>query len=275
METFRQDLRFALRSLRNARATTLIAVLCLALGIGANTAIFSVVRAVLLQSLPYGEPERLVRINETGSRGIASVSGPVYFDMKAQRQIFEDVAAFAIVSADLGDAGEPERLRGVRGTVSLFTTLGVKPMIGRGFLASDEPPSGSPVVVISEGLWQRRFAADRRLVGTQITLNNNRYTVIGVMPRAFDFPMSTTRKEFWIPLAWVESQTETIARSKSWLASLPDWIPRRPRLASRSSRGNCPRHTRKRTRIEDSSCAASTELSSAEYGWRSSCCSGQ
>jgi predicted permease len=216
METLRQDLRFALRSLRNARATTVIAVLCLALGIGANTAIFSVVRAVLLQSLPYGEPERLVRINETGSRGIASVSAPVYFDMKAQRQIFEDVAAFAIASADLGDAGEPERLRGVRGTVSLFTTLGVKPMIGRGFLASDEPPSGSPAVVISEGLWRRRFAADPRLVGAKITLNNTRYTVIGVMPRAFDFPMSTTRKEFWIPLDFARAGGITNRNNRSF-----------------------------------------------------------
>src|SRR5437764_4521307 len=107
MESLLQDMRFAVRSLAKARLTTALAVLCLALGIGANTAIFSVVRAVLLQSLPYSEPERLVRINETGSRGIGSVSGPVYFDMKAQRQLFADVAAFGWVNADLGDAGEP------------------------------------------------------------------------------------------------------------------------------------------------------------------------
>jgi len=104
METFRQDIRFALRSLRNARATAIIAVLCLALGIGANTAIFSVVRAVLLQSLPYAEPERLVRFNEVGSRGIGSVSTPVYLDMTAQRQLFTDVTAYGTVAADLGDA---------------------------------------------------------------------------------------------------------------------------------------------------------------------------
>ena len=200
METLRQDIRFALRSLRGARTPTVIAILCLALGIGANTAIFSVVRAVLLQSLPYGEPERLVRLNETGSRGIGSVSPPVYFDMKAQRQIFADVAAFGAAAADLGDVGEPERLRGIRGTVNLFTTLGVKPLIGRGFVTSDEPPTGSPVVVISEGLWRRRFAADPKLVGSQITLDDQRFTVIGVMPSSFDFPMTTLRKEFWIPL---------------------------------------------------------------------------
>src|SRR6476620_8995752 len=115
METLRQDIRFALRSLRGARTPTMIAVLCLALGIGANTAIFSVVRAVLLQSLPYSEPERLVRLNETGSRGIGSVAPPMYFDMKAQRELFADVAAFVAAAADLGDVGEPERLRGERG----------------------------------------------------------------------------------------------------------------------------------------------------------------
>ena len=200
METFRQDVRFALRSLRNARSTTIIAILCLALGIGANTAIFSVVRAVLLQSLPYGEPEQLVRINETGSRGAGSVSAPMYFDMKAQARVFADVAAYSITNRDLGDAGEPERVRGVRGTVNLFATLGVKPLIGRTFLPSDEPPGANPVVVISEGFWRRRFAADPKTIGSQITLSNTRYTVVGVMPSAFDFPVSTLRNEFWMPL---------------------------------------------------------------------------
>ncbi len=215
METFRQDIRFALRSLRGARTSTIIAVLCLALGIGANTAIFSVVRAVLLQSLPYTEPERLVRFNETGSRGIGSVSPPMYFDMKAQRQIFADVAAFGPAAANLGDVGEPERLRGVRSTVNLFTTLGVKPLIGRGFMASDEPPTGGSVVVISEGLWRRRFAADPKLVGSQITLDDHRFTVIGVMPSSFDFPMSTLRKEFWIPLDFARFGSTTNRNNRS------------------------------------------------------------
>src|SRR3954471_19545197 len=134
MSALAQDVRFALRSLRNARGTTAIAVLCLALGIGANTAIFSVVRAVLLQSLPYGGPERLVRINETGSRGVGSVSAPIYLDMKAQQRVFEDVAAFTWGNSDLGGVGEPERLRGLLSTVNLFTTLDVNPILGRGFL---------------------------------------------------------------------------------------------------------------------------------------------
>src|SRR5215211_7283476 len=160
MELLRQDLRFALRSLRNARTTSIIAILCLALGIGANTTIFSVVRAVLLESLPYAAPEELVYLNELGSRGPGSVSGPVYFDMKAEHRIFADVAAWGRTSRDLGDAGEPERLRGVRSTTNLFSTLGVKPLIGRTFVESDAPPSGSTVVVLGEGLWRRRFGGD-------------------------------------------------------------------------------------------------------------------
>src|SRR4051812_47315691 len=145
METLQQDIRFAFRSLRAARATTAIAILCLALGIGANTAIFSVVRAVLLASLPYSEPEQLAYLNEVGSRGPGSVSAPVYFDMKAEHRIFADVAAFAGVSRDLGGAAEPERVRGIRSTTNLFSTLGVRPMLGRTFLSTDDPPTASPV----------------------------------------------------------------------------------------------------------------------------------
>src|SRR5437016_5534806 len=115
METFLQDVRYAGRSLRTGRGTTLIAAACLALGIGANTAIFSVVRAVLLEALPYRAPSRLVRVNEVGSRGPGSVSVPMYVDLKAQTRVFEDVAAYAPTSRDLGDVSDPERLIGVRG----------------------------------------------------------------------------------------------------------------------------------------------------------------
>jgi putative ABC transport system permease protein len=234
MDSVFQDVRFALRSLRSARGTTIIAVLCLALGIGANTAIFSVVRAVLLQSLPYSQPERLVRLNETGSRGPGSVSAPVYFDMKAQRRLFEEVAAFAPINRDLGDNGEPERLRGVRATVNLLSTLGVKPLIGRGFTASDEPPAASPVALISEGLWRRRFAGDPKLIGRQVTLSNTRYTVIGVMPSAFDFPISTLRNEFWIPLdfATVGGTTSRNSRSLQVVARLAPGLDSAHTMAS-------------------------------------------
>ena len=204
MDLLRQDVRFALRSLRNARTTSIIAILCLALGIGANTAIFSVVRAVLLEALPYASPQQLVSVNEVGARGPGSVSGAVYFDLKAERRIFADVAAWGRTSRDLGDVGEPERLRAVRSTANLFSTLGVKPIVGRTFVDGDAPPSATPVVVLSEGLWRRRFSGDPTIVGRQITLSNTRYTVIGVMPASFDFPITTLRTELWIPLDFAD-----------------------------------------------------------------------
>jgi len=222
MDSLRQDLRFALRSLRTARGTTVIAILCLALGIGANTAIFSVVRAVLLESLPYNAPEQLVTLNEVGTRGPGSVSVPVYFDMQRERGIFAEVAAWTRASRDLGDVTHPERLRGVRSTTNLFSTLGVKPILGRTFVVTDAPPSATPVVVISEGLWRRRFGADPGIVGRQITLSNTRYTVVGVMPASFDFPIATLRNEFWMPLdfASVGGTTQRNNRSLQLVARL-------------------------------------------------------
>jgi putative ABC transport system permease protein len=236
MDLLRQDIRFAFRSLRNSRATSIIAVLCLALGIGANTAIFSVIRAVLLESLPYADPQRLVYLNEVGSRGPGSVSAPVYFDMKAETKVFSGVAAWTYARADLG-VGDPERLLGVRGTTNLFSTLGAKPLLGRTLLPTDEPPSAAPVVVLSEGLWRRRFGADQKIVGTQIDLSNTRYTVVGVMPAAFDFPVAATRKDFWIPLdyAVIGGKTARNNRSLQVLARLAPGVDSARAMASLST----------------------------------------
>ena len=236
MDSLIQDIRFALRSLRNSRATSIIAVLCLALGIGANTAIFSVIRAVLLESLPYSEPQRLVALNEAGSGGPSSVSAPVYFDMKRETKIFTDVAAWTYARVDLG-VGEPERLLGVRGTTNLFSTLGAKPLIGRALLPSDEPPSANPVVVLSEGLWRRRFGGDQKIVGTQIDLSNTRYTVVGVMPAAFDFPIAAVHKDFWIPLdfAVIGGKEARNNRSLQVLARLAPGVDSARAMASLST----------------------------------------
>lgn len=204
MELFTQDVRYAARSLRSARGTTLIALACLALGIGANTAIFSVVRAVLFDALPYREPSRLVRVNEFGSRGLGSVSVPMYNDVRAQKRVFEDAAAWSPTSKDLGDVSDPERLRGVRTTTNFFSTLGAKPLMGRGFVETDAPPAGAPVVVISEGFWRRRLGAVPNVVGSAVTLSNRKYTIVGVMPSAFDFPISPMRQDFWMPIDYAE-----------------------------------------------------------------------
>jgi putative ABC transport system permease protein len=202
MELLVQDIRFALRSLRKHRSTTIVAMLCLALGIGANTAIYSVVRAVLLDALPYREPERLLKITETyilaGERGTnGSVSPDNFRDWRSQTRAFDDMAAYRDGSLDLGDVADPERLTGIRVTANMLGVLGARPVAGRGFLPQDDEPAAQPVVVISEGLWRRRFSADPKLIGSAITLGGTKYTVIGVMPASFDFPVSPVRNDFW------------------------------------------------------------------------------
>ncbi|HEY2378432.1 MAG TPA: ABC transporter permease [Gemmatimonadaceae bacterium] len=207
MESLIQDVRFAFRSLWKARLTSALAILCLALGIGANTAIFSVVRAVLLESLPFRDPQRLVMAYETyvrpgGKPASGSVAPANYFEWRKQTRIFSDLAAYMPISRDLGDIAEPERLRGLRATTNLFDVLGARPLLGRTFVEADQPPAGDPVVVISEGLWRRRFASDPNLVGSPITLQGVKVTVVGIMPARFDFPVSPVHNDFWAPFDW-------------------------------------------------------------------------
>ena len=219
MDSFLQDIRFALRSLRKNRGTTIIATLCLALGIGANTAIFSVVRAVLLESLPYRDASRLVRVYETfafqGQRGTGSVSVLNYKDWRAQQKVFDDLAAYSGTSRDQGDVAEPERLRGVRVSANLFSVLGTRPRRGRTFVEGEDTRGRENVVVLSDGFWNRRFAGDAGLVGRTITLNNTKHTVIGIMPPGFDFPIQSSHNDFWIPLVW--SPDEEQSRGSHWL----------------------------------------------------------
>ena len=207
MESLVQDIRFALRSLWKARVTTVVAIVCLALGIGANTAIFSVVRAVLLESLPFHDPQRLVMAYESiNAPGRSSTTGWVapanYFEWKKETRIFTDLAGFMPITRDLGDVTEPERLRGVRATTNLFRVLGSRPLAGRTFAEGDQPPAAAPVVIISEGLWRRHFASDPGLIGSTITLGGSKSTVVGIMPADFDFPVSPLRNDFWIPFDW-------------------------------------------------------------------------
>ena len=207
MESFVQDVRFALRSLWKARLTSALAILSLALGIGANTAIFSVVRAVLLESLPFRDPQRLVMVYETyirpeGKLATGSVAPANYFEWRTQTRIFTDLAAYMPISRDLGDIAEPERLRGQRVTTNLFELLGARPLVGRTFAESDQPPAAAPAVIISERLWRRQFASDPGVVGSPITLQGVKVTVVGVMPTSFDFPVSPLPNDFWVPFDW-------------------------------------------------------------------------
>ncbi len=188
METLWQDLRYSGRMLLKHRGFTLIAVLTLGLGIGANTAIFSIVNAVLLRPFPYHAPEQLVMIGEGGPGG--SVSYPNFADWRDDRKFFDAASAVrSNESFNFTGAGEPERVQGRLVSAGYFSLLGVKPSLGRDFLADDDRPGATPAVILSYGFWSRRFGNDQSIVGRQITLNNQSYTVVGVAPHSFQFGM--------------------------------------------------------------------------------------
>ena len=188
LDDLSQDLRYALRGLRKQRAFTAVAVITLALGIGANTAIFTVINTVLLRPLPYEKPDELVVLTETVSERPAGVSYQNYVDWRNQNTVFENVTALRPrESFNLTGAGESERLQGRLVSANFLSTLGIKPIRGRDFLAEDDQPSATPVAIISHALWQRRFGADENIIGKQLTLNSQQYTVIGITPPNFSF----------------------------------------------------------------------------------------
>ncbi|HEX9003613.1 MAG TPA: ABC transporter permease [Blastocatellia bacterium] len=194
MQTLLQDLRYGARMLLKNPGFTLIAVITLALGIGANTAIFSVVNALLFRPLPFREPERLVWIANTGTTGgLSSVTSRVanFNDWRAQNKSFEDLGAyfafFDYGSYNLVGVGEPERLIGVGVSQNLFSVLGIPPLLGRGFSDEESRWNGSQAVILSHNYWVRRFAADPGVVGRSLTLNDKPTVVVGVMPPTFDF----------------------------------------------------------------------------------------
>lgn len=182
-----QDLRYSLRMLLKKPGFTLIAVVTLALGIGANTALFSVVNAVLLRPLPYQEPDRLVILWEQASRMESSVAYPNFVDWRDRNQVFEKITAFRRESFNLTGTGEAERLSGRMVSADFFATFSKQPARGRDFTAADDRPGVAAVVILSHGYWQRRFGADEKIVGSQLTLNNRAFTVIGIAPADFQF----------------------------------------------------------------------------------------
>src|SRR5262245_41081906 len=188
IETLIQDLRFGARMLLKAPNYTLITVIMLSLGIGANTAIFSIVNAVLLRPFPYKDPERLVILRERYSAQGFSPSYPNFADWRAQNTLFESMAPVRTnESFNFTGAGEPERLQGRLVSAEFFSTLGVKPLVGRDFLAEEDRPGATPAAILSYGLWRRRFDEDPSVIGKQLTLNNQSFTVVGVTPPDFQF----------------------------------------------------------------------------------------
>jgi putative ABC transport system permease protein len=206
VDALRQDLRYGLRMLRRAPGFTAAAVLTLAIGIGANTAMFSVVNAVLLRPLPYADPERLVSLGErTGAGDPERVGYATFIDWAARSRSFESLAVMRSFQPTLVVNGEAERLAGVRVTWSYFEMLGVRPALGRTFMREEDRPDAWHEVVLSDGLWRRRFSGDPTIVGRTIVMNDLPYRVVGVMPASFPPLISAkyyTAAEIWAPLGY-------------------------------------------------------------------------
>jgi putative ABC transport system permease protein len=205
-----QDLRYGARMLLKSPGITFVVVLALALGIGANTAIFSVVDAVLLRPLPYPESDRLVFLNETSkAMDEISVSYPNFGDWRNQNQVFEKIGVYNRSSYNLTGAGEPERIITGQVSADLFAALRANPAMGRLYTNDEDKPGGAPVVVLSHALWQRRFGGQANILNQSITLNGKSYTVIGIMPEGFRFPRSV---EMWVPVGQLSGDQDWLQR---------------------------------------------------------------
>jgi predicted permease len=234
MGTFVQDIRYALRGMAHRPGFTAVVVATLALGIGANAAIFSVVNGVLIRPLPFENPDGIAYFRHEDPYW--SVSEPEFMDYRRDVKAFTRLAAFSPTDANLtGDVGEPERIAVARVSDQFFEVLGVRPMIGRTFTGDEEKRGGPPVVVISHGLWQRRFGADTAIAGKKIVINGTPRTVVGVMPEHFDTPSRSivvwsplrlvpeslwTRNNHYVQLIGRLAPGATIAQAKTTVATL-------------------------------------------------------
>ena len=212
MQTFWQDTRYGARMLLKHPGVTAIAVITLALGIGANTAIFSVVSAVMLRPLPYNNPDRLVALWESApERGPRRATPANFFDWKKQNTTFADMAPFGFSTMTLTGEGEPEQMMGTRAGSGFFAVVGIQPTLGRSFLPEEHEPGKGNVVILGHDFWQRRYAGNREIVNKAITLDGNSYTVVGVMPAGIYPGWATTsgkisfdpnEQQFWLPMSF-------------------------------------------------------------------------
>ena len=218
METLFQDIRYGLRSMLKHRTLTIIAIVTLAFGIGANTAMFSVISAVLLRPLPYTEPDRLVWMNESGDE-VANrwLSYPNFFDWRERSKSFEAMSNFRGFSVVMTGADQPENLGARMVAGDYFKVMGVNPLMGRSFTTDDEKPGANPVVVISHTFWQNRFAGDKEIVGKAITLDDRPFIVIGVMPQSF---MHQGPPPLWLPANPMKWETRDVRTAGDVIARL-------------------------------------------------------
>ncbi len=232
MTTLLADMRFGLRMLLKSPTTTIVALVALTLGIGANTAIFSVVNAVLLRTFPYANAEQLVLVWEKrqGGRTDQNVINLGNFsDWKEQNQVFSDMAVFFDRSFNLTSDGEPEEVSGEYATPNLFSVLGTNPVLGRTFIDDDGREGQARVAVISYGIWQRRFGGDMRIVGRQVTLNEQPTTIIGVMPPKFGWHIqrgtqASKPADIWLPWQITNDMRQRRGRFASAVARLKPGI---------------------------------------------------
>src|SRR5205809_2727821 len=203
MEMLLEDIRYGLRTFQKNPGFTTVAVLTLALGIGANTAIFSVVNGVLLRPLPYREPGQLVQLGIDRSGEASTLIGSATFvEVKAQSQSLARIAAYSGGDMTLTGAGPAERIVSGAVTADFFPLLGVQPAVGRNFTQEEDTPNGPRAAILGHGLWQSRFGGDPDILDRTITLNQQSYTVVGILPARFQYP---ERFQLWIPLALGET----------------------------------------------------------------------
>jgi predicted permease len=198
LESLLQDLRYGARTLRKSPGFSLVAILTLALGIGANTAIFSVVNGVLINPLPFEKPDQIVAISEKiPNFEKASMSYPNFVDERKMNRTFTSMAAFRGTGYNLSGAGEPERLHGEMISAGFFEILGVKPLMGRTFTPDEDRLGANPTVMITEGVWKRKFGSDRNIIGKQLILDDQSRTVIGVVPSSFHLRITNFHSDDW------------------------------------------------------------------------------
>jgi putative ABC transport system permease protein len=209
------DLRFALRLLRKSPGFTLVAVLTLALGIGANTAIFTVFDALLLKPLPFAKPEQLVRIYNTGPQlDKAPISPANFLDWQQQNRVFQEIAAYTGNDFTMLGGDVPEHLLGARVSAGFFNLLGVQPSLGRPFRGEEDAYGRNQLVILSHQLWQKRFGGRTDIIGQSLTLNDKSLTIVGVMPADFTYPGPEI--QLWTPMAF--SPAERVVRDTNYLS---------------------------------------------------------
>jgi putative ABC transport system permease protein len=212
-----QDIRYALRMLRRQPGFAIIAVLTLALGIGANTAVFTVVNGVLLRPLPYGDPDRLVVLLNGRAGRVSPWFSPLnYIDVTAQSNVFAETAAFNPITVNLTGHGDPQRVDGAEVTWPFFSVLNATPRMGRGFLESDAA-SGAPVIIVGDGFWRRELGKRPDAVGAKIQMDGTEYTVVGIAPADVALPR---RAEFWRPLVFTADNLASRSRGAQWVSAV-------------------------------------------------------